>query len=132
VESARDFFERLETTTVGQSLRLSIWRTGEKRVVPVRAEEFPPEQLARLVEGLLGVTLEPSQGGGFAVRKVREGSGAQRIGVQSGDVLLAINGVGLDNEEALRRSVLDLRGRSRAQIVVQRGSGRYHVTIPLV
>ena len=35
------------------------------------------------------------------------------------------------DEEALRRSVLDLRGRARAILVVARGFGRYHVTIPL-
>jgi serine protease Do len=131
VESARDFFERLESATTGQTLRLSVWRGGERRVVPVQAEEFPAEQLAGLVEGLLGLSLERHRAGGFAVRSVREGSGAWRIGVRSGDVLLAVNGVALESEEALRRSVLDLRGRSRALIVVQRGSGRYHVTIPL-
>ena len=32
---------------------------------------------------------------------------------------------------SLRRSALDLSGRSRALVVVQRGNGRYHVTIPL-
>ncbi len=44
---------------------------------------------------------------------------------------IGINGRPLANDEVLRRSILDLRGRSRALVVVQRGAGRYHVAIPL-
>jgi hypothetical protein len=46
--------------------------------------------------------------------------------------VLGINGRPLDDGDALRRSALELRGRQRALVVVQRGSGRYHVTIPMV
>jgi hypothetical protein len=46
--------------------------------------------------------------------------------------LLAINGRALRDADALRRAVLDLRGRTQALVVVQRGAGRYHVTLPLV
>jgi serine protease Do len=132
VESARGFFERLESATRGQVLHLSVWREGKKLAFQVPAEEFPAERVAALVEQLLGLTLERGPAGGFLVRSVRAGSGAHRIGIQSGDLLLGINGVALESQEALRRQVLDLRGRSRASIVVQRGAGRYHVTIPLV
>ena len=52
-------------------------------------------------------------------------------GFEAGDLILGINGKALDGEETFRRSILDLRGRSRALVVVQRGRGRYHVTIPL-
>jgi len=45
--------------------------------------------------------------------------------------VLGINGRGLANQDAWRRAVLDLRGRSHALVVVQRGRGRYHVTVPL-
>jgi S1-C subfamily serine protease len=62
---------------------------------------------------------------------VRAGSGAERIGVQRGDLVLAINGRALANAATLRRSVVGLRGEARALIVVQRGNGRYQVTIPL-
>ena len=49
----------------------------------------------------------------------------------SGDLILGINGKRLADAASLRRAVLDLRGRARARIVVVRGRGRYHVTIPL-
>jgi serine protease Do len=132
VESARGFFERLETATAGQELDLEILRDGRKRAVVVRAEEIPDPLVAQLVEELTGLVLEPGERGGFRVRSVRTGSGAERIGLQQGDLLLGINGRALEDENALRRSILHLRGQSQALIVVQRGGGRYHVALPLV
>jgi len=77
--------------------------------------------------------LEPlGESNGFRITGVRDGSGAARIGLQAGDLLLAINGRRVGDEESLRRSVLDLRGNTRAMVMVQRGSGRYNVTIPLI
>ena len=66
------------------------------------------------------------------MRRVRPGSATQQIGIRRGDLLLVLNGRQLRNDADLRRAVLDLRGRTRALVVVQRGVGRYHVVIPLV
>jgi len=131
VRSARSFFEMLETATVGQALRVGLLRNGAPLELEVRAEEVPDWLVESLTEELLGMRLEPGQQGAYVVRSVRGGSGAARIGIQSGDFVLGINGRALDGADSLRRSVLDLRGRSRALVVVQRGAGRYHVTLPL-
>jgi serine protease Do len=131
VGSALDFFERLGGATDGQELDLTLHRDGREIEVTLRAEEVPDRLVEDLVEELTGLVLEPHEGGGFVVRSVREGSGADRIGVQSGDLVLGINGRVLSDEQVLRRQVLALRGQVQALIVVQRGAGRYHVTIPL-
>jgi S1-C subfamily serine protease len=84
-----------------------------------------------MAERLLGLSLVRIEGGGFRVKSVQARSSAEKIGFKAGDVLLGINGRSLEDADALRRAVLDLQGRGRAQVVVQRGSGRYHVTIPI-
>jgi S1-C subfamily serine protease len=99
--------------------------------VRVKAEEIPAGVVSSLVEQLTGMRLERSPGGVYAVAAVRQGSGAERIGVQAGDLLLAINGRALSDPASLRRSVVSLQGQTRALIMVQRGNGRYHVAIPL-
>ena len=133
VESARGFFEMLETATVGQELRLDLWRDGKTQSLTARADEIPDDRVTQLVNDLLGMKLAPPErGDGYVVRSVRTGSGAARIGIQPGDRVLGINGRPLEDDDALRRSALELRGRQRALVVVQRGSGRYHVTIPMV
>ena len=133
LESARGFFEMLETVTVGQELRLDLWRNGQARSLTARADEIPDDRVTQLLDDLLGMQLGPHErGGGYVVRSVRAGGGAARIGIQPGDRVLGINGRPLDDGDALRRSALELRGRQRAPVVVQRGSGRYHESIPLV
>ncbi len=132
VQTARSFFEMLETTIDGQKLRLEIWRDAETHKIAVRAEEIPDAVVSKLITETLGIELELRRNGGYLVNSVRPGSGAERIGIQAGDLVLGINNSPLEDAEALRRAALALRGRSRAQIVVQRGTGRYHVTIPLL
>jgi S1-C subfamily serine protease len=97
----------------------------------VVARTLPEGLVEELAEELLGMRLSVNPQGGFVVQTVRNDSGAARIGIQAGDLLLAVNGRTLQGKDALRTSMLDLRGRSRALLVVQRGRGRYHVTVPL-
>jgi len=131
VRSAREFYEILERGTVGQPLRLTLFRDGAERQAAAVLAEIPEAEIAELAEQMLGFSLEAAPQGGFRVTSVRSGSGAHRIGIERGDLILGINGKPLGGEEALRRSILELRGRDRALVVVQRGMGRYHVTIPL-
>jgi serine protease Do len=131
VSGARGFYEILERSTVKQKLRLALFRDGVERQVTAELVEIPEQLIAELGEQMLGFTLEEAHKGSCRVLEVRSGGGAQQIGIEKGDLILGINGKPLGGQEALRRSVLDLRGRSRALVVVQRGRGRYHVTIPL-
>jgi len=132
VGSARDFFEILMTVTPRQVLAVRFWRNGEARTTNVLAEQFPDDLLAQLTDQMLGVDLRPRREGGFLVMGVRSGGGAARTGIRVGDLILAVNGRNLVDEDTLRRALLELRGRSRALVVVQRGPGRYNVTVPLV
>jgi Do/DeqQ family serine protease len=131
VRSAREFYEHLERATSGQTLALGVWRKGAEQRVSLAAQAIPERQIAELGEQLLGMRLVPADEGGYRVAAVRPDSGAARIGIEAGDRVLGINGRGLANPGAWRRVVLDLRGRSHALVVVQRGRGRYHVTVPL-
>jgi serine protease Do len=131
LESARGFFERLERTTRGQEIALTLVRNRETKKLPVRAEQIPAGYVNGLVSEMLGLALEPNPRGGYAITGVRAGSHAAQIGLRRGDVLLAIGGRSLSDPEALRRAVLALQGLPRALLVVARGNGRYHVAVPL-
>jgi len=131
VASGRAFFEMLSSATAGQEVVLSLWREGRAQTRRVRLEAIPADAVLHLAVELIGVELQPHEGGGYRVQSVRPGSGAARIGLQPGDLVLGINGRALQSENQLRRSLLDLRGRDQALLVVQRAGGRYHVTVPL-
>jgi serine protease Do len=131
VPTARDLFGIVERATPGEEIALEVWRDGSRRPLSARAERVSDAVVAELAERLLGLSLAPAANGGFQVKRVRPASGAARIGFQPGDLVVAINGRPLADGEAFRRTVLGLQGRTRALVVVQRGGGRYHVTVPL-
>ncbi len=131
ITSARQLFEILETTTPDQELNLELWRDGRSFLQSVVATEIPENVGGELASRLLGVGLALREQSYYAITRVRRGSAAAQVGLQQGDLLLGVNGLHLDSEEALRRAMLNLRGRERALVVVQRGPGRYHLTIPL-
>ena len=132
IRSSRDFFEMLNAMIDGQKLELRLLRAGTEKRVTVVAEEVPVAVIDALVSERLGLALEAAEGGGYSVVTVRRGGGAERIGLEPKDLILAINGRALSDAGELRRAALDLRGRNRALVVVARGGGRYHVTIPLL
>ncbi len=132
VHGAREFYELLEHVTVGDEVDLDVFREGGGRTVRLTAAPVPDSAVAELTGQLLGLELAARGKGAFGVTSVRRGSGAAQIGIQPGDLLLGINGKPLPDANALRTAVLDLRGRQQALLVVQRGPGRYHVTVPLL
>ena len=131
IRSARQLFEILQTTTPQQRLKIQYWRDGKSFTTEVVAKEIPENVEAELANRLMGLSLEWRDQIGFEISNVRQQSPASLIGLQPGDLILAVNGLVLDSRDALRRAILGLRGRERALVVVQRGRGRYHLMIPL-
>ncbi|HXV35922.1 MAG TPA: trypsin-like peptidase domain-containing protein, partial [Myxococcota bacterium] len=132
IDSARAIYETLEISVAGQPLQVEFWRDGNLASIRVALEELPLQQVAQLVRESLGLELRRNPQGGYRVEGVRERSGAERIGIAPGDLLLAVDGRVLEDDDSLRKSVLGLQGRSHALIVVQREGARYHVTVPLL
>ena len=131
VESALDFHSIVEASSPGQDLDVEVLRGGKPEKLVARAEKLSDEGVHELAEHLLGLALVRAEGGGFKVKAVRPRSAAERIGFQANDLVIGINGRPLENLDALRQAVLGLQGRASALVVVQRGGGRYHVTVPL-
>jgi len=132
IESAQQLFEMLQGMTAGQRITLEVYRQGRLRRIDAVAEGIPEPIVLGLASRMFGLDLQRARSGDyFEIREVVSGSPAQAMGIRAGDALLDINGVALRRNEDLRRAVARLRGHTRASIVVQRGTGRYRLTIPL-
>lgn len=136
VAGARELYDVLDSVTEGSEVELTLWRDGGTHTARVAAAALTPQAVDALGEQLLGLGLvarksDSNQNGGYVVSSVRARSGAAQIGIQTGDVVLGINGRELAGPAELRRALLDLRGLPQALLVVQRGPRRYHVTVPL-
>jgi S1-C subfamily serine protease len=132
VKNASSLNEMFKSMTDGQPIAFELFNDGETRNVTARAEEMPAAVVSNIAHSMLGLDLELSEmDAAFEITSVRSGSGAEALGLREGDFLIKVNGVVLTDHEALRRAIARLRGNPRALVVVQRGPGRYHLTIPL-
>jgi S1-C subfamily serine protease len=133
IRDAGQLFEMLEGMTSGQVRIFELYRDGRFRKASVTAEELPQEMVDSIASRRLGLELALSEKtGSFRITAVAPDSAAARLGLRVGDHLLRMNGVTLASREDLRRAVARLRSAARALIVVQRGAGRYHLTLPLL
>ncbi|MBK7948575.1 MAG: PDZ domain-containing protein [Deltaproteobacteria bacterium] len=133
LRDATQLFEMLEGMTPGQVRVFELYRDGRVRKASVTAEELPQAMVDSIAGRKLGLELAlVPKLGSFAITNVAPESAAAKLGLRAGDHLLRMNGVTLASREDLRRAVARLRSSARALIVVQRGPGRYHLTLPLI
>jgi C-terminal processing protease CtpA/Prc len=83
--------------------------------------------------GWVGVELEPSDEGGYSVAKVIPGSPAEEAGIRAGDVLFAMNGIKIseENEAALMKVKKDLSPGKSVDYTIKRDGYDRQVTVTL-
>lgn len=83
--------------------------------------------------GWVGVELEESEMGGYEVAKVVPGSPAEEAGIRSGDVLFAMNGIEIaeENEEALMEVKKGLSPGKSLDYTIKRDGYDRQVTVTL-
>jgi len=126
----------------GEHVKLKVWRDRSERVVEAKlgSAEKEPKQVAdagsAAEPGTLGLSLRPltrdekrqaKLDNGLVVEDV--GGAAERAGIQSGDVLLAINGKPVQSIEQVK-SVLQGKPKSVA-LLVQRDGEKIFVPVNL-
>jgi len=131
--SAFDF--RLATKPVGQSVRIGFERDRKEQTVDVVLEAAPGSDGSGIVEisgdtrfaGSSVETLSPSvademglpfNAKGVVVKAVTDGSPANRMGLQAGDIIMSINGQDMTDAKAFKTLVS--KRTDGWQIVIQR------------
>lgn len=104
---------------------------GEKHA---SADSCLAEKAARMAKnGWLGLETEKAAAGGYAVIAVHPGSPAEAAGFRAGDVLVAVNGARLadDNKEAVKKAKAGLGVGSRVSYTVVRDGGERQIEATL-
>ncbi|MES2944668.1 MAG: DegQ family serine endoprotease [Pseudomonadota bacterium] len=126
----------------GDSVKLEIWRQGAAKELTARlaSASDKTEQIASkkeaLNQGKLGLALRPLQpdekqeAGVDSGLLVQQSSGAAAMaGVQSGDVLISINGMPVKNVEQVRAAVA--KSEKSVALLILRGSDKIFVPVNL-
>jgi len=81
----------------------------------------------------LGIEMDHNEDGRYVVTSVVPGSPAEAAGFQSGDVLLALNGVewSKQNHDAVKKASYELKPGSSATYVVKRGGEKLKLSATL-
>jgi len=141
ISSSSDLPVIVATMTPGETAKLHIWRKGGSREITVQVGSFAAEKVAGNVsseaaKGRLGVVvraLTPEEkrqagiGSGVLVEDIA--GAAARAGIQSGDIVLSINGEPVASPDQLR-SLVTKAGKHIA-VLVERDDARIFIPIDL-
>jgi serine protease Do len=131
VTSREEFEQRIQDHREGDRLTLTRRRSNtEEDEVRLTVAAFPAARADKLAWDQLGLEVG-EDGDGLAVRRVRGGSQAGRIGIARGDRLLGLNGAGVSNLADFRRRVIELRGARGVVLSIGRGPYQYNIRVPL-
>lgn len=134
----------ISVATPGQNVQLNIWRQGASKDIAARLGNINDKANAKDVDvvgnkdpasqGKLGLALRPLQpeewqeSGLSSGLVVQQASGpAAMAGVQSGDLLISINGVAVKNIDQVRRAVAN--SPKSVALLIQRGNDKIFVPV---
>jgi len=130
VTAREDVATAIYTAPAGTALELEV-RRGDKTVKVSLKAVTPPQGLGReLLERNVGLRVEEA-GGSLVIRRVADGSLAERKGLRPGDLILGANGQEIKKLDELGREVLRGLDRGGLLLAVQRGRFVYNLDFPL-
>ncbi len=137
--SFSDYRGALAEYAPGNTVGLEVFRDGDKRRIKVELEAFPPDLALDLVERRMGLSV--TEAGprlrrkygletAVAIKEVRQGSDAGRVGLESGDLILKINEEETPDLEAFKKAVSRYHQLPSLTLFVRRGAYVYSLTLP--
>jgi serine protease Do len=140
ISSREDYLNELAGYTVGSKVGVQLWRRGKTHRALVRLSPIPVALADSIARNWLGVRVSKIDEininryrlrtqAGVVVTAVVGGGAADAIGIQPGDIIRQINGQEIGNIESFREMVVRAREFPRVQLIVQRRTEGYNVTI---
>jgi serine protease Do len=130
VESREAFSTFTATLASGQTTVLTVDREGSTTKINVQPGEAPGDLGLRILAQVAGMRIA-DMNRSVVIDEVIPGSRAEEIGLQSGDLIVAINGTEVTSSREANTEVA--RGAERSSIVLSVARGRYvyNLTFPM-
>lgn len=142
VENSGDLPRMVGTVKPGSTIPLEIWRKGKAQTISVVLTELPGEEKVASKSGkaysrgglaLSELTVEQRRELGVDYGLlVEDATGdAQRAGIRTGDVILAVNNRNVATVDAYRKAIAAVPSGKIAAILVRRGEGSVYVPLKI-
>jgi serine protease Do len=147
VEDARALSALVAETPVGKEAALTLFRNGQKQVLPIVVGKFPSEKSeeessAVPAQGKWGLRLQDltspmagrlgiKAGEGVMVAGIQNGSPAERAGIHAGDVILEMNRQPVHSVEEARQLVSKAGEKDPLLLLVKRDRGNFFFVLTL-
>src|SRR5262249_38709375 len=130
VDSRESFSTLTATANPGQSIALTVVRSGAARTVNVRAAEPPRDLGLRILWDIAGLRIgERNRGvvshGGLGTSR------SDRIGVRSGDMIVGVNGEQVRTIDDVSKALANSAERSSVVLNILHGNVVYGLTYPM-
>jgi len=130
VDSRESFSTLTATATPGQSIPLTIVRGAATRAVSVRAAEPPRDLGLRILWDIAGLRIGEGNRG-VVIDEVARNSRSERIGVQSGDMIVGVNGEQVRTIDDVSKALANSAERSSVVLNILHGNVVYGLTYPM-
>ncbi len=133
IEDKTHYLHLLRNYVQGQPLRLALLRRDRRLEIEVAAGAFGTETALSLAAGRWGFVPgdKALRRGGLTVDRVVTGSPAHNLGLEPGDVLLAIHDIRMQRPEDFILAVQLYRMNNSLLMLVARGGRTYHVRLDI-
>lgn len=124
--------DRIHAARPGDDLKLAVERSGSTLDLTARLGAISrPMKLAER-RAVMGVQMgEPVEGVGAPITRLTPGSGAEKAGLKSGDVLVKIDGAAITASNQVSDSLAEKKPGDVVTVVVQRGGATEEVKVTL-
>ena len=130
IEDKESFRAAVEDVARETPQSLEGLREGSPFNIAVTLTAPPPDYADRLLERNLGLKLKPG-GHGVLIDSVRDGSPADKAGLERGDRIVVLGEERVASLADARRAVLEARKRGRLRVSVRRGNATASFIFPL-
>jgi serine protease Do/serine protease DegQ len=134
LRGSADLRNRIGMLTVGTDVNITVLREGQKKTFKVNIGKAATAQLAKLPDrqALEGASFSGTSRGddatGAKVTNIEQGSPAERIGLEVGDIVTAVNTKSVKSLEEFQTA---MAGSKRSTVLhVQRGDERRVIVVP--
>ncbi|MGH9369617.1 MAG: trypsin-like peptidase domain-containing protein [Thermoanaerobaculia bacterium] len=130
IDSQEAFETALSTRGPGRAMKLGLRNSAGSRTVTVSGRAPPADYGVRLLREELGITVREARRG-LRIAIADPDGAAARAGLESGDLLLALNGTEINEVDDVNKVLQRDHSRTTLWMVVGRGSWQYTLTFPL-